>query len=89
MAVIMVLSIFLLNYFDKLYIRACIVVLAISLLLDLFWLTALAGVNALLFVGFLESGASKPSLYTRSGLSPFYSGDDDYSDSRSCTFGFT
>ena len=89
MAVVMVLSIFLLNYFDKLYIRACIVFLAISVLLDLFWLIGLAGVNLLLFLDLLESCGSNSSLYSRSGISALYSGDDDHTDACSRTFCFT
>ena len=89
MAVVMVLSIFLLNYFDKLYIRACIVFLAISVLLDLFWLIGLAGVNLLLFLDLLESCGSNSSLYSRSGISALYSGDDDHTDAGSRTFCFT
>lgn len=44
----MVLSILLLNYFDKFYIRSCVVVLLTSLGLDIVWLFVLAGVKPLL-----------------------------------------
>lgn len=41
----MILAIFLLNYFDKLYIRGCIVALVTSVVLDIFWMIGLSGVT--------------------------------------------
>jgi len=45
----MILAIFLLNYFDKLYIRGCIVALVTSLVLDFFWVIGLSTVRIFLF----------------------------------------
>jgi len=44
LAVVMVLTIFVLNYFDKQYVRTCIVGLVVSVLLDFFWLISFCGV---------------------------------------------
>jgi len=45
----MILAIFLLNYFDKLYIRGCIVASVTSVVLDFFWVIGLSGVRIFLF----------------------------------------
>jgi hypothetical protein len=45
LALMMILAIFLLNYFDKLYIRGCIVALVTSVVLDIFWMIGLSGVT--------------------------------------------
>ena len=39
-----VLGIFLLNYFDRSYVRTCLVMMLVSIILDFIWVLAMAGV---------------------------------------------
>ena len=72
---LMLLAIFTLNYFDKLYIRACIIAIAATLLLDIFWAAQLSKVPKAPFLVFLEPNGHT-SLGLKKGLSPIHSCND-------------
>ena len=46
LAYILVFGIYLLNYFDRWYVRVCLAALGISVLMDLIWLFVMVGVTS-------------------------------------------
>jgi hypothetical protein len=58
-----VFAAFILDYFDKSYVKFILGILGVGILLDFVWLIVMAGVKFMLYIGILGSKSGDSALY--------------------------